>query len=233
MKPIFQRHEKIILFSVLLISIIAWAAFDFYRNYLDRKAAAARHAAAMSFQPTDCQRNLYFLDIATTKWATNTHQFTTNYPTAENLQTYLEPAARDLAIALPIQSFPSCPDGGNYTYGTLALATICSKHGNAVLPTPPQSISPTPSFIRAFLYSLGLSRRGHGTPCIAELKMLDGAGQQWALENKKKGSDLINPLEAVHYLKSSNFPVCPQGGKYYFNYVSNPPFCTITGHSLP
>ncbi|HEY1172957.1 MAG TPA: hypothetical protein VGH19_16430 [Verrucomicrobiae bacterium] len=232
MKSTFQRREKIILISVLLLSTLTWATLDFYRDYRDRKEVAARHAAAMAFQPSNCQRLLYFLDVATTKWATNTHQFTTNYPTAENLQAYLEPAAIDLAIALPIRNFPSCPDGGNYTYGTLALATICSKHGHAILPHAGPFKGPPYSIIDRICDKLGL-RRHRQYDCYSNLRIMDGAAQQWGLENKKIDSDLVSPVDAAQYMRAGQFGLCPQGGKYIYTTLYNAPCCTITGHTLP
>jgi len=73
--------------------------------------------------------------------------------------------------------------------------------------------------------------------CIANLKQIDGANQQWALENKKTDSDMVDPKGSVTYLKGGVAPTCPAGGSYTIAvWVSNPPTCTLSktlGHSLP
>jgi len=73
--------------------------------------------------------------------------------------------------------------------------------------------------------------------CIANLKQIDGANQQWALENKKTDSDMVDPKGSVTYLKGGVLPTCPAGGSYTIAvWVSNPPTCNLSatiGHSLP
>lgn len=73
--------------------------------------------------------------------------------------------------------------------------------------------------------------------CIVYLKMIDGAIQQWALENHKKSTDPVNMEEAVKYLKGGLMPTCPQGGTYSFGpTVDDAPICSLRtqlGHSLP
>jgi prepilin-type N-terminal cleavage/methylation domain-containing protein len=73
--------------------------------------------------------------------------------------------------------------------------------------------------------------------CIANLKQIDGANQQWALENKKTDSDTVDATGSVTYLKGGAAPTCPAGGSYTIAVVvSNPPTCNLgatLGHSLP
>lgn len=73
--------------------------------------------------------------------------------------------------------------------------------------------------------------------CIANLKQIDGANQQWALENKKTDSDTVDAAGSVTYLKGGVAPTCPAGGSYNIAVVvSNPPTCNLgatLGHSLP
>ena len=71
--------------------------------------------------------------------------------------------------------------------------------------------------------------------CIANLKQLDGALQQFALENKKAASDpytLASP-GVLDYLKGSASPVCQSGGGYTAGAsISISPSCNIAGHTL-
>jgi competence protein ComGC len=73
--------------------------------------------------------------------------------------------------------------------------------------------------------------------CIANLKQIDGANQQWALENNKTDSDMVDPKGSVTYLKGGVAPTCPDGGSYTIAVlVSNAPTCSLgatLGHSLP
>lgn len=69
--------------------------------------------------------------------------------------------------------------------------------------------------------------------CRANLRQIDGAKQQWAIENKKKSSDQPRSDElfgAALYLKLQ--PVCPNGGTYSINAVSKDPTCSHPGHSI-
>jgi uncharacterized protein YlxW (UPF0749 family) len=70
--------------------------------------------------------------------------------------------------------------------------------------------------------------------CINNLRMIDGARQQWALEYKKASTDTATWADVTPYLKnaeqSSN---CPAGGTYSLNILSVEPTCSIPGHALP
>jgi competence protein ComGC len=68
--------------------------------------------------------------------------------------------------------------------------------------------------------------------CIANLKQLDGAAQQWALEHKKTSTDVVPLTEAVKYLKGGVLPVCPEKGRYGVTTVSASPTCTQPSHTL-
>ncbi len=73
--------------------------------------------------------------------------------------------------------------------------------------------------------------------CISNLKQIDGAVQQWALENSKTTNDtysISNPA-LLGYLRGSILPACPDGGRYLpGTNVGDYPRCTIGGsrHSL-
>jgi prepilin-type N-terminal cleavage/methylation domain-containing protein len=70
--------------------------------------------------------------------------------------------------------------------------------------------------------------------CIANLKQLDGAVQQWALENKKSGTATVATSDVLDFLKGSALPLCPAAGTYAATTVSGAPTCTqsANGHSL-
>jgi hypothetical protein len=71
--------------------------------------------------------------------------------------------------------------------------------------------------------------------CINNLRQIDGAKEQWALENKKPDGAAVveqgrNGLLA--YIKGFARPVCPSGGIYTLGPVGTNPTCSIPGHKL-
>ncbi len=73
--------------------------------------------------------------------------------------------------------------------------------------------------------------------CIANLKQIDGAVQQWALEQKKVATDTyaVSDATLLAYMKGSLLPACPGGGAYAAGAtVSGAPTCSLsgTGHTL-
>ncbi len=70
--------------------------------------------------------------------------------------------------------------------------------------------------------------------CINNLRQIDGAIQQWALENNKSGSATVTSANVVPYLGRGNgeWPRCPGGGSYSVTTVNAKPTCNQNGHSL-
>jgi prepilin-type N-terminal cleavage/methylation domain-containing protein len=74
--------------------------------------------------------------------------------------------------------------------------------------------------------------------CINNLRQIDGAIQQWALEYKKDPAATITETDVTPYLKNS--VICPSGGtafsdSYTLNTVADRPVCKkVPGtHVLP
>jgi hypothetical protein len=67
--------------------------------------------------------------------------------------------------------------------------------------------------------------------CINNLRQIDGAKQQWALDNKKPQDAVPTTEELNAYLKASLH--CPAGGVYSYNAIGEKPTCSITNHRLP
>ena len=81
-----------------------------------------------------------------------------------------------------------------------------------------------PSFIRA-----------RSTPamnaCVNNLRQLDGAKQQWVIENHKTTSNVPTWEDLLPYLRQK--PFCPQGGTYILGPVGESPRCSFGGtHTL-
>ena len=69
--------------------------------------------------------------------------------------------------------------------------------------------------------------------CISNLRQIDGAKQQWALDNKKQTTDTPTVRELDAYFRTSfNALKCPAGGVYTINTVGEKPTCSIPHHEL-
>jgi len=73
----------------------------------------------------------------------------------------------------------------------------------------------------------------HRNTCINNLRQIDAAKNQWALENNKTAADLPTLNDITPYLKDGIFPACPAGGLYSINAVGEVPTCSVPGHVLP
>lgn len=69
--------------------------------------------------------------------------------------------------------------------------------------------------------------------CINNLRQIDGAKQQWALEHSKPANTLVSEVNITAYLPGNTLPVCPAGGTYTLNPVGVAPTCSVPGHQLP
>ena len=72
--------------------------------------------------------------------------------------------------------------------------------------------------------------------CINNLRQIDAAKEQWALENGKKAGDVVTEADIKPYIKldaNGNLPKCPAGGTYTIGNVGEKPTCSIPGHELP
>jgi hypothetical protein len=67
--------------------------------------------------------------------------------------------------------------------------------------------------------------------CINGLRQIDGAKEQWALDNHVKNGAIVTTNDIAPY---GGIPVCPQGGTYTLGRVGELPKCSIgeSGHSL-
>lgn len=68
--------------------------------------------------------------------------------------------------------------------------------------------------------------------CINNLRQIDGAREQWALENQRAKGDVPTTNDLAIYIKGE-FPKCPAGGSYTLGSGTNRPRCSITNHFLP
>ena len=71
--------------------------------------------------------------------------------------------------------------------------------------------------------------------CVNNLRQIDGAKDQWAIEHHAHDGDLVVLEEVAGYIKGNVIPKCPEGGKYQLGRLGENPTCSIGGpyHSLP
>ena len=79
--------------------------------------------------------------------------------------------------------------------------------------------------------------------CINNMRQIDSAKQQWALETRQATNAIPANTDVALYLRSGSLTniVCPSGGagadfssSYTVNSLSEPPICSIlTNHRLP
>ena len=69
--------------------------------------------------------------------------------------------------------------------------------------------------------------------CINNLRQIDGAKEQWALENKASaGTDTSSKTAEIETYIKGGAPKCPGGGSYTYGNVDSNPICNIALHSL-
>lgn len=69
--------------------------------------------------------------------------------------------------------------------------------------------------------------------CSNNLRHIDGAKQQWALENRQPAEAVPELGDLEPYLPDPAVWSCPAGGVYTLNAVGLPPTCSVPGHALP
>jgi len=88
-----------------------------------------------------------------------------------------------------------------------------------------------PSFVKA-------RQDSQTKACINNLRIMDAAKEQAAMENKWTTTQTIGAAEAsnvVTYVKGNKLPVCPASGTYTWGDMSTQPSCSLgaDGHKLP
>ena len=68
--------------------------------------------------------------------------------------------------------------------------------------------------------------------CINNLRQIDGAKEQWALEKRAKETDPIVEAEVNEFIKGKIRPLCPAKGTYTYGNVGTNPTCDVAGHAL-
>lgn len=76
------------------------------------------------------------------------------------------------------------------------------------------------------------SHGGADTKCLNNLRMLDAAKEQCALEKGLKNDAAVEQSSLSKYLLRGKMPACPAGGTYTLNPIGSAPTCSTPGHAL-
>jgi prepilin-type N-terminal cleavage/methylation domain-containing protein len=69
--------------------------------------------------------------------------------------------------------------------------------------------------------------------CINNLRLIDAAKEQYALENNKDSATTPDDADLEPYMKGDEMPTCPSEGAYTVDAIGSPPTCDVDGHALP
>ncbi len=67
--------------------------------------------------------------------------------------------------------------------------------------------------------------------CVNNLRQIDGAKQQWALETKAAATATPTLANVTEYLQKT--PTCPSSGTYTIGAISADASCSVAAHVLP
>ncbi len=68
--------------------------------------------------------------------------------------------------------------------------------------------------------------------CGNQLRLLQDAKQQWALDKQQAEDAVPTPADLAPYLPRRRLPKCPDGGNYTLGPVRQEPQCSVAGHEL-
>jgi hypothetical protein len=121
--------------------------------------------------------------------------------------------------------------GGALTGQGLAIAGLVTGYLGiawAILFIPLMMAIAIPNFVKARDVSMQ-------NACINNLRQIDAAKNEWALENNKTNGTPVTEADIKTYIKldaSGNLPKCPAGGTYTIGPVGSVPTCSVPGHKL-
>lgn len=95
----------------------------------------------------------------------------------------------------------------------------------AVLPVGVLAGIAVPNFVKA-------RETAQKNACLNNLRQIEAAKQQWALENNQNETAVPTMRDIAAYLKDNQVPTCPKGGRYTLGRLSVAPRCSQPGHEL-
>jgi len=126
-------------------------------------------------------------------------------------------------------SMQARPKRVDYVYGGKKEDSY-EFRGEQHLSTPSLASVSTAGLLSAIAIPNFVKARGTAqkNACLINLRQLDAAKQQWALENRKAAGAEATMSDLAPYLPK--LPVCPAGGVYSLGKLGEAPTCSIKGH---
>jgi hypothetical protein len=134
------------------------------------------------------------------------------------LQSFLQSGKAGFCYSVSANSDEGWLTVGNSSQSPANTLVACS----AAVPAALAAIA-IPNFVKARAAS-------QKNACINNLRQLDAAKAEWALEKNKKDGDTPTMDDLRPYL--SRKLVCPAGGHYTLGTMAERPTCSIPGHTL-
>lgn len=78
--------------------------------------------------------------------------------------------------------------------------------------------------VPSYVKSRNVSRQN---ACINNLRIIDSAKEQWAMEAKQSDGSTVVINDANEYVKGSTTPFCPTGGSYTYRNIGSSPTCSL------
>ena len=183
-------------------------------------------SAKQKAQRIACTNNLKLVGLATRSWA---HDHSGNLPA--DFETM-----KDDLVSLKITKCPTNPDKpyeilspDKLNAAPTDLFAYCPVHNIVVLADG--SVHTTGLDWLKDNYTTAKAN-AYENKCINNLRQIDSAIQQWAVELGKTEKDIPTINDISPYLKEGEFPQCPSGGNYKLHAVGQKPACSVSGHSL-
>jgi RNA polymerase sigma factor (sigma-70 family) len=181
------------------------------------------HAAAVGFDtdtqnlPPEIGNKLRLIDAAKMQWALENRKQNSDTPTWDDLGKYLARRSNG-----DMSDFTH-PGNGDYVIHNVGRKSqFFASNGAFAL-----GDGATQSLPEAALRK---------NACINNLRFIDAAKQQWALEHRKQRTDTPAMEDLRPYFGqglNGESPVCPDGGVYTIRSVGESPTCSVKGHELP
>ena len=139
------------------------------------------------------------------------------------LQTLMNPNRATFSYSVGMNTPDGCLTIGN---GNQSAAALCVLPAAAAVGM--MSAIAIPNFVKA----RATSQRN---ACINNLRQIDAAKNQWALEKGKTNGDVPteDDIKPYIHLIGGHLPRCPAGGTYTIGPAGEPPTCSVPGHRLP
>lgn len=218
--PVFVIRDDFLLIATLPDVAIAAAAAARGENGL---AAASEFRKAFAGFPLQAINGLVYMHP---KFSTTVQEFQAST---------LAAVQRDEAGLAMMRSFSNLFQSGQAALvrivkpNGIAVQEVTSISGRQVLasllvaPVGLMTAIAVPSFMNA-------RTKSRQNACINNLRLIDGAKQQWALDHNKRAGDVPQASDLAPYMKT--LPVCPAGGAYTFGPLGKAPQCSLPGHVL-